>query len=53
MKQVSQVGVDVDSEKLVCAMQCAGRVERVMANSDPQGEAPRGGLLGPGRARIP
>lgn len=24
MKQVSQVGVDVDSEKLVCAMQCAG-----------------------------
>ena len=23
MKQVSQVGVDVDSEKLVCAMQCA------------------------------
>jgi hypothetical protein len=53
MKQVSQVGVDVDSEKLVCAMQCAGRVERVMGNSDPQGEAPRGGLLGPERARIP
>lgn len=24
MKQVSQVGVDVDSEKLMCAMQCAG-----------------------------
>jgi hypothetical protein len=24
MKQVNQVGVDVDSEKLVCAMQCAG-----------------------------
>ena len=25
MKQVSQVGVDVDSEKLVCAMQQAGQ----------------------------
>jgi len=24
MKQVNQVGVDVDSEKLVCARQCAG-----------------------------
>jgi hypothetical protein len=25
MKQVTQVGVDVDSEALVCAMQCAGQ----------------------------
>jgi transposase len=25
MKQVNRIGVDVDSEKLVCAMQCAGQ----------------------------
>jgi transposase len=25
MKQVNQIGVDVDSEELVCAMQCAGQ----------------------------
>ena len=25
MKQVNDVGVDVDSKELVCAMQCAGQ----------------------------